>query len=159
MKKTLILGTVLLAALIFSGCATLLGGGGQQIISVNSDSEHPMKATLSYEDGSSLQHISIPGTTIVQRKAKDIKIVSKDNEFQPVTVDNNLNAAFVANILGFGFFPLSSTTDAASGAMWKYDEIVTVHTSKNEQYDSKKSNNSRQNRVEDNSNDNFMPIK
>lgn len=126
MKKTLYVALPLVSAIMFSGCATMFGGGGTQTISINSDK--PMKATLSYEDGSSPKYFTTPATLSVERKSKKVKVSSDSNEFQPVEIDNKVNGAFFANILGLGWFPFSSTTDAATGAMWKYEDAVTVHS-------------------------------
>ena len=134
MKKGLLIALPLVGAVMFSGCATLFGGGGQQKISINSDSTKRLRAEVSYADGSSPQYLTIPGTITVDRSHKDIIIKSKNDTFEPKTVKKHVNGWFFANILGLGLGGatlLSSTTDAATGAMWKYDDAVTVHQTSN----------------------------
>lgn len=127
MRKKLLIALPLASVMMFSGCATLFGGGGKQTISVSSDSAKRMKAVISYADGSSPQYLTIPGTVTVKRTSKNMVVKSQDNEFDPTIIDNSMNGWFLANILGVYAGPLSSTTDAATGSMWKYDETVTVH--------------------------------
>lgn len=127
MKKTLYVALPLVGAIMFGGCATLFGGGEKQAISVNSDK--PMKATLSYEDGSSPKYFTTPATLSVERKNKKVKVFSESNEFEPVEVDNKVNGWFWVNILGApGGTVISSITDAATGSMWKYEDVVTVQS-------------------------------
>lgn len=129
MKKNLMILVPLASAVMFSGCATLFGGGEKQMVSINSDK--PMKATLSYEDGSSPQYFTTPATLSVERKNKKVKISSESNEFNTIEIDNKVNGWFWVNILGApGGTVLSSTTDAATGAMWKYEDAVTVQSNK-----------------------------
>lgn len=128
MKKKLLIALPLVSAVMFSGCATLFGGGGKQTLSVSSDSEKRVKAIISYSDGSTPQYIAIPGTVTINRKDKDILVKSQDNEFDDLVVKKEVNGWFWVNILGLPFGTLlSSTTDYASGSMWKYDEAVTIH--------------------------------
>ena len=58
--------------------------------------------------------------------SKDILIKPKDDSCKEVTDKGSVNGWFWANILGGLSGILSSTTDASSGAMWKYDENVTL---------------------------------
>jgi hypothetical protein len=127
MKKKMIIMLPVISAVMFSGCATLFGGGEKQTISVNSDK--PMKGTLSYEDGSSPKYFTTPATLSVERKNKKIKVSSDSNEFEPIEIDNKVNGWFWVNILGApGGTVISSTTDAATGSMWKYEDTVTVQS-------------------------------
>lgn len=127
MKKILYVALPLAGTIMFSGCATLFGGGEKQTISVNSDK--PMKATLSYEDGSSPKYFTTPATLSVERKNKKVKVFSESNEFELVEVDNKVNGWFWVNILGApGGTVISSITDAATGSMWKYEDTVTVQS-------------------------------
>lgn len=125
MRKKLLMALPLVGVVMFGGCATIAGGGGKQTISINSDSSKQMKAVVSYEDGSSPQFLTIPGTVTVERANQNILIKSKDGEFQPATVEKNVNDWFWGNILVGGL--LGSTTDATTGSMWKYDDATTVH--------------------------------
>lgn len=128
MRKKLLIALPLASVIMFSGCATLFGGGGKQTISINSDSTKRMKAVVSYTDNSSPQYLAIPGTVTVKRTNKDIIVKSQNKDFKPIKIKKNINGWFWANILGAPAGTLfSSTTDYASGAMWKYDEAVTVH--------------------------------
>ncbi|QOY53009.1 hypothetical protein [Candidatus Sulfurimonas baltica] len=126
MNKKLIIALPLISAVMFSGCATLFGGGGKQTLSINSDK--PMPITIAYADGSSPQYVTTPATISVERRNRDIKISSNAGEFQPVTVKKSVNGWVVANILGGFASILSTTTDAASGALWKYDDAVNIHS-------------------------------
>ena len=129
MRKKLLIALPLASAMMFSGCATLFGGGNKQTISISSDSTKRMKAEISYADGSSPQYITIPGTVTVKRTDKDVVVKSQNNDFDTVTIKKDVNGWFWVNILGAPYGTiLSSTTDYASGAMWTYDEAITVHS-------------------------------
>ena len=128
MRKKLLIALPLVSVVMFSGCATLFGGGGKQTISVSSDSDKRMKAVISYADGSSPQYLTVPGTVTIKRTNKNIIVKSKNNDFEQTTIKKDVNGWFWANILGLPYGTvLSSTTDYASGAMWTYDEAITVH--------------------------------
>ena len=75
MKKIVVYVLPVLSAMIFSGCATILGGGNQQTISINSDK--PMKGKLVYADGKGEQYFTTPATVNVDRRNQDI-ILSSD---------------------------------------------------------------------------------
>jgi hypothetical protein len=124
-KQNILVGLVFVGSTVFfSGCATLLGGGGAQSISINSDK--PLKASLKYTDGTGIQYFTTPATVRVDRRSKDIVIESKDDKFNPYTVKSELNPWFFGNIIFGGV--LGSTTDSISGAAWRYDEKpVNIH--------------------------------
>jgi len=118
---------LLLISLMFSGCATLFGGGGHQHIYINGNTDKNMKAVVRYSDGSGIKHVSIPGKVLVDRKEQDIVIESTGNEFDTYIVASELNPYFVPNFLGSLFGFISTTVDSSSGAMWVYDEAVIVN--------------------------------
>lgn len=122
MKKSILFVSVA-SAILFSGCASIVGGGGSQTISVNSSK--PVKAKLAYTDGSGVQNFTAPATLSVDRRSKDIIISSEDGSFASTTHKSRLNGWFWGNIITGGV--IGSTTDFATGAAWKYDEITTIH--------------------------------
>lgn len=122
MKKIVVYVLPVLSAMIFSGCATILGGGNQQTISINSDK--PMKGKLVYADGKGEQYFTTPATVNVDRRNQDIILSSENEEFATKTQEPNMNGWFWGNILIGGL--LGSTTDMAGGAAWKYDETVNL---------------------------------
>lgn len=122
MKKTLYVALPLVSAIIFSGCATILGGGNQQTISINSSK--PLKGEMKYSDGSGLQHFTAPATLSVERKSKDILLTSNNSEFDTATVKSDTNPWLIGNIIFGGF--IGSTTDSVGGAAWKYQETVNL---------------------------------
>lgn len=123
MKKKLLIAITLASMIMFSGCATILGGGNQQTISINSTK--PMKGSMTYADGSGLQYFTTPATLSVERKSKDIYLDSKNKEFDKATLKSNINGWFWGNIIFGGL--IGSTTDSVGGAAWKYQE--TIHLS------------------------------
>jgi len=113
--------------IIFNGCATLFGGGGQQAIYVSGNTDKNMKATVKYSDGSRSQYVTIPETIFVNRKQQDLIIESTDDEFDTYIVASELNPYFVPNFLGSIFGFTSTAIDLQNGAMWSYDESVIVN--------------------------------
>jgi hypothetical protein len=122
MKKNLLIAIPLTSMIIFSGCATILGGGNQQTISINSSK--PMKGTMTYADGKGIQHFTTPATLSVERRSKDINLTSKDGEFDEATVKSDINPWFIGNIVFGGL--IGSTTDSVGGAAWKYEETINL---------------------------------
>lgn len=122
MKKLVVFTLPIFGAIMFSGCATILGGGNQQNISINSDK--PMKGKLVYADGKGEQYFTTPATVKVDRRNQDIILSSENEEFDTKTQEPNMNGWFWGNILIGGL--LGSTTDMAGGAAWKYDETVNL---------------------------------
>jgi hypothetical protein len=122
MKKRLLIAISLASAVLFSGCATILGGGNKQTISINSSK--PMKGTMTYSDGSGMQHFTTPATLNVERKNKEIKLASNDEEFDTANLKNEINPWFWGNIIFGGL--IGSTTDSVGGAAWKYDETINL---------------------------------
>lgn len=120
MKKKLLVVLPLIGIVMFSGCATILGGGNNQTVSINSSK--PIKGTMQYEDGKGLQHFTAPATLSVERRSKDIILESKDGEFDKTVVKSNTNPWFFGNILLGGL--IGSTTDSVGGAAWKYQESI-----------------------------------
>jgi len=122
MKKTLYVALPLISTIIFSGCATILGGGNQQTISLNSSK--PMKGNMKYSDGSGLQHFTTPATLSVERRSKDIVLTSSDGQFDAATVKSDMNPWLIGNIVFGGL--IGSTTDSAGGAAWKYEQTINL---------------------------------
>ncbi len=122
MKKIILVSTILATSMMLSGCATLLGGGGSQTLSINSNKS--VKGSIEYADGKGVQYFTAPATLNVERRSKDIIVKSKDNEFATTTVESNLNGWFLGNIIFGGL--VGSTTDSISGAAWKYENTVNV---------------------------------
>jgi hypothetical protein len=126
-KKYLIYSLPLVGALMFTGCATMFGGGGKQQIAFNSSK--PMKAHLGYvaDDNTSfspLQSLTTPATVTVARDNKNLMLKSDDKEFEPVVIEKQTNSWFLGDVLALSL--LSTTVDYLTGALWKYDETVTI---------------------------------
>ena len=127
MKKTLYVALPLVGAIMFGGCATLFGGGGKQQIAITA--EKPISGKIGYitEDNATIinqQQFTTPATVTVIREDKDIMITSDSNEFEPVKVEKELNPWFWGDVIATSL--VSTTTDIVTGAMWKYDENVTI---------------------------------
>ena len=127
MKKSLFITTALVSVVALSGCATLFGGGGKQKITVNSSK--PMKVKMGYasddnKTSTDFQSFNAPATITMIREDKDLLLTSDDNEFEPVVVEKKLNPWFWGDVIALSL--VSTTTDAVTGAMWKYDENITV---------------------------------
>ena len=127
MKKKLLIALPLIGAVMFSGCATLFGGGGKQQVMINSSK--PMNVSLGYlsDDNKTAinsQKVTTPATVTMVRDSKDLLLTSDDNEFEPIVVEYNMNPWVWGDILATS--PLSTTVDAITGAMWKYDDNITI---------------------------------
>lgn len=139
LKKILMASSVAAASVLFTGCATLFGGGGTQSIHVQSSKNTTAdvyKVKMKKEEGTEkaavdekvllLSNVQVPTSISVNRDSKDILIEPKDNSCKEATDKGSVNGWLWVNILGGLSGILSTSTDASSGAMWKYDENVTL---------------------------------
>lgn len=126
MKKITLISMATAGALVFSGCATLFGGGGKQNISVITNT--PKELTMGHtEDNKTLiqpQNFNAPAVVTVMRENKSILIKDDTGECEPVVIENKMNPWVWGDIIATS--PLSTTVDAVTSAIWKYDENVTV---------------------------------
>lgn len=131
------MSSVVAVSILFTGCATLFGGGSNQAINIQSSKSQTVdvykvktkKDANSGEvsvTGEDLIHsnIQIPSSVNVNRDSKDILIKTKDGECKEQKVEKKLNPWFWGDVIATSL--LSTTVDAVTGAMWKYDENVTL---------------------------------
>ena len=113
MNKKLLIALPLLGAIMFSGCATIVSGTKQQVnIASNPTNKEITIGT----------HTVRTPALIEIEKGEDFIVKSEDCNQK--TLPKQINLWFFGNILSAGF--LGSTTDYASGAMWKYDENIQI---------------------------------
>lgn len=123
MKKSLILISALSGAVLFSGCATMFGGGGMQNITLESD--EPLSGKIAYEDGKGLeQKFTTPATLTIERRKQDLIVTSNDGSFEDKTIKRSMNGWVWGDIIATS--PLSTTVDMVTGAAWKYDDVVKI---------------------------------
>jgi len=133
MNKKLLIALPLVSAIMFSGCATVLGGGSSQTIKLVSTKSMPVTIYRVDTNASSgvepieIQKTIVPSTITVGRGNQNLLIKSDNNEFEDITVEKRWNPMGWGNFIPIGainfFF---TTTDAASGAMWIYDDNVAI---------------------------------
>jgi hypothetical protein len=119
MKKNLLLAMSLSSAVLFSGCATVMSGETQK---VNIRSCSPNQ-TVTIGD----RVITTPAVITLKRDNKNLLIKSENSDDQYL-LEPKINSVFWANTFSMG--STGSTTDYATGAMWKYDENVNLNCQK-----------------------------
>ncbi|MCC5853219.1 MAG: adenosine deaminase [Alkalimonas sp.] len=121
MKKTLST-LVMTAALITSGCATILTDETQQI-NVGTTTGQKIDVTI---DGQTFQ---APGVITVKKSKEQNKFLMTNAEgcAERTVLNRSVEPTFFVNILSGGAF--GSTTDYATDKMWKYDDSVTISCS------------------------------
>lgn len=143
MKKSLVLAVLLgvSASVMFTGCATLFGGGSNQSINIKSDKEmvydiYKVEVVEKDADGKVVEkknpkepklihaNMKVPSNINVDRSNEDILLKSKNEECKDIRVEKKLNNWFWGDVLATSL--LSTTVDAVTGAMWEYDKEVTV---------------------------------
>lgn len=100
-------------AFVVSSCATIVGGGGKQQLTFNSE---PAGATVTVQG-------KVMGTTpltVTVERAKNMAVTIEKEGYKPFTtqLSTRLNGWFWGNIVIGGL--LGSTTDGASGAIHEY---------------------------------------
>ena len=112
---------------MFSGCATILGGGGKQKITVISS--NPMNVRIGYasndnKTSTDAQSFTTPATITMVRENKNLLLTSDNNEFEPVIIEKKLNPWFWGDVIMTSL--VSTTTDVVTGAIWKYDDNIII---------------------------------
>jgi uncharacterized protein YceK len=117
------------AALVLTGCATLLEGTSQEILI----STNPAGATCTLErEGQTIATVAMtPGAALVQRRKHDITIRCKKDGFQEAVYINNsglASGAVAGNVAADLLLTagLSSIVDSASGADNQYESTVNI---------------------------------
>jgi uncharacterized protein YceK len=122
MKKNLLIAAISLSsAVLFSGCATVMSGETQK---VNITSCYPANQKVIIGNS---KIITTPTIITLKRGNKNIIIKSQDSDAQRL-LSPKVNPVFWVNTFSMG--STGSTTDYASGAMWKYDDNVNLNCQK-----------------------------
>ena len=124
-------------SILFTGCATLFGGGSTQTINVQSSKTttvdmYKIKTEKNQETGQIKEtertlvnsNVQVPASINVNRDSKDVLIKPKNGDCKEVTATGSMNNWFLGDVLALSL--VSTTTDAVTGAMWKYDDNVTL---------------------------------
>lgn len=139
---TLVVGVS--CSIMMTGCATLFGGGANQVINIKSDKEmivdiYKAQSKEKNADGEEIKkeqkepellhkNIKIPSSINVQRSSNDLLLKPVDGECQEKRVEKQLNNWFWGDVLAGSL--LSTTVDAVTGAMWEYDNNITIECQK-----------------------------
>jgi len=116
MKKSLLVATAVVGSMLFSGCATIVSGKTQKI---NVTSNKSVKVKI---NGSLYE---TPAIIEVKRDNKPLFLkVDETKCKQTILLNNKFNPVVLGDIVIGGTF--GSTTDYATGAMWKYDDNVNI---------------------------------
>ncbi len=119
MKKIVMMASMIAVASLTTGCATILKGKTQK---VNIATSNNKQITVNV-DGKT---VTAPGIVEVARKNENLVVSTSEKGCTPNTsVDSSIEPVFFVNILSGGV--LGSTTDYATGSMWKYDSNITVN--------------------------------
>lgn len=133
MKKKLLIAIPLLTTIMFSGCATVLGGGSSQTIKFVSTEQMPITVYKIDTNNSKnippieIQKTIVPATITIGRSNHNLLIKSDNNEFKDIIVEKEWNPVGWGNFIPIGAINfMFTTTDAVSGAMWKYDDNIAI---------------------------------
>ena len=113
-----LISSIFIAGSIFSGCALISNPGTKQKVAISTSNSKPVVADI---DG---KKVNIPAEVKISRKhGATIRVLEMDNPNYEDTLliikgKHNVSGWFWGNILSMGTF--GSTTDGASGSMWKY---------------------------------------
>ena len=119
---------LMLAVLAMSGCASIMDGNTQNVNFITSNGQSA-NATIYTKDGA--RQSRIPQSMTIKKSSEDI-VIRTNRSGTETRVPARLNNWFWGNIIFGGFF--GSTTDACTGAMWKYDENVMVQVPEQTRY-------------------------
>ena len=121
MKKVVMMAIIIAVASLTTGCATILKGKTQKVNIATSNNE---QITVNV-DG---QAVIVPGVVNVSRKGSNLIVGTSVKGCTPNTsFDSSVEPLFFGNILFGGSGLFSSSTDYATGSMWKYDSNILVN--------------------------------
>lgn len=126
-RKVLTLAIGLSCTIMMTGCATLFGGGSKQNITIKSS--EPKNISLYYVNDNNTttdsgQTFQVPATISVNRENKDILLKDTSGECEDTRIKKEMNPWFLGDVVALSL--LSTTVDAITGAMWEYDDNVTI---------------------------------
>lgn len=113
MKSVKITLTLLFAAILTAGCATIINGKTQELTFNSTPS-----GTAVYING---QQVGVTPVTVKRERSGDpitVEFRKEGYETHTATLNSEMSSAFWGNIIIGGF--LGSTTDAATGAMYEF---------------------------------------
>ena len=119
MKKVVMMASIIAVASLTTGCATIFKGKTQKVNIATSNNEQ-ISVNV---DGKT---VTAPSVVELTRKDSDLTVTTSAKGCTPNTsVESSVEPVFFVNILSGG--PLGSTTDYATGSMWKYDSNIVVN--------------------------------
>jgi ABC-type Fe3+-hydroxamate transport system substrate-binding protein len=122
MKLTAFAATAALS-IALSGCATIIDGT-TQAVSVNTTPEEGASCTLVNSQGT--WYLTSPGSTTVHKTKTDLDVTCTKPGYKPghVVSVSHFTGKTAANLIAGGVVGMG--VDAASGANYKYDPLITV---------------------------------
>ena len=118
MKKLSSILITVSSLVLLTNCATILKDKNQ-IVNFNTSNGENGKIRIK-----GAVH-KIPGQVSVERNKENLRVFAASDNCTPLTVESTVEPVFFVNIISGGTF--GSTTDFASGHMWKYQDTVTVN--------------------------------
>lgn len=123
--------TLIGVAVSLSACSTIVNGSNQSLKFVSKDMngvELP-GANCSLTGGSKHsvdEQFTTPAVIEVKRSKKALDLVCNKSGYKTAskTITSNYEAAVAGNILAGGF--IGAGVDAATGAVYKYPEVITI---------------------------------
>lgn len=130
MKKVFLFCLLFISTLSLSACGTLFSDK-YKTVNISTETNDTVNAEVINARGT--QRIQMPATIIVERSSDDLIVNVKDNKcYEDTTIQSpkKLNKWVVINLF-FGLSGFTSTTtDAASGKLWDYDDKIVVPVTK-----------------------------
>lgn len=128
--KLLSLCVLMSIVVCFSGCATIISGP-RETINIRTSNGQEVKGTITTTEGT--KDVLLPTLFDAKRANKDILIDIKETnayESSSTVITKKLNPWVFLDCFGSIFGLFSTSTDANSGAMWQYDDVVIVPVQK-----------------------------
>ncbi|MDR1285106.1 MAG: hypothetical protein LBJ88_02775 [Campylobacteraceae bacterium] len=126
MRTKIFIVAISAVALWFTGCATLINQDTQPVL-VNTNDSKSATVTVAYKDGS--QTGETPLVVQARRSGDPLVITVKEDDCTAASsVEKNatVSGAFFVNAIWCFSCVFSTTTDAATGRMWRYDEQIVI---------------------------------
>ena len=123
-KTLFVVFVAIIGVTALSGCASILHGTTKTI---NVQTSNGQQTEVAVTSASGTQRITAPSAIVVKKSSNPIIINVKEserNEASSAVMQSHVDYVFLLGFFTGGL--IGTTTDAATGALWTYDDIVLV---------------------------------
>ncbi len=132
MLRSIFTITALAAAVLSTGCASIVNGQNQSLsVKTNGADAEVVGAKCTLNSNKGTWYVTTPGSVTVQRSYNDLMVTCKKDGMEDGTgaVKSSTKAMAFGNIIFGGF--IGAAVDTSTGAAYDYPDLITIVMGKN----------------------------